>query len=289
MRPMEPAALQRVGIRRGVLMMQVRKKKTTKPRAALKKPALKARTAKSKRGAPEKEQRKRADAANHTSKSSRSSARCDESWGGAHCNRTARAQGSRVSGSVARSCDDANVAGASEVHSHVTTGETRAYWQYKVVSIGRVNPQLAAALAQARAKCCVLGNIHARPPVARCRIWPDGPACPVHCRRTRALRRSVHAAPLRCFGRKARRLISELTRAALAIRKANSGRLGNPANKACFAVRQSNSTQNESHSGRSDMMPPARCQLLMRLCCKSRFARVMKSSAGRRRGFRVKM
>ena len=50
-------------------MMQVRKKKTTKPRAALKKPALKARTAKSKRGAPEKEQRKRADAANHTSKS----------------------------------------------------------------------------------------------------------------------------------------------------------------------------------------------------------------------------
>ena len=158
---------------------------------------------------------------------------------------------------MARSCDDANVAGASEVHSHVTTGETRAYWQYKVVSIGRVNPQLAAALAQARAKCCVLGNIHARPPVARCRIWPDGPACPVHCRRTRALRRSVHAAPLRCFGRKARRLISELTRAALAIRKANSGRLGNPANKACFAVRQSNSTQNKSHSGRSDMMPPA--------------------------------
>ena len=73
------------------------------------------------------------------------------------------------------------------------------------------------------------------------------------------------------FAEKARRLISELTRAALAIRKANSGRLGNPANKACFAVRQSNSTQNESHSGRSDMMPPARCQLLMRLCCNSRF------------------
>ena len=182
-------------------MMQVRKKKTTKPHAALKKPALKARTAKSKRGAPEKEQRKRADAANHTSKSSRSSARCDESWGGAHCNRTARAQGSRVSGSVARSCDDANVAGASEVHSHVTTGETRAYWQYKVVSIGRVTRSSPQPLLKP-VRSVGPSNIHARPPVARCRIWPDGPACPVHCRRTRALRRSVHAAPLRCFGRK---------------------------------------------------------------------------------------
>ena len=44
-------------------MMKGRKKKTTKARAALKKPAVKARTAKSKRGAPEKEQRKPVDAA----------------------------------------------------------------------------------------------------------------------------------------------------------------------------------------------------------------------------------
>jgi len=44
-------------------MMKVRKKATTKPRAALKKPAVKARTAKSKRGVPEKDQGKRVDAA----------------------------------------------------------------------------------------------------------------------------------------------------------------------------------------------------------------------------------
>ena len=50
-------------------MIKGRKKKTLKARAALKKPAVKARMAKSKRDAPEKEQRTRVDAANHTIKS----------------------------------------------------------------------------------------------------------------------------------------------------------------------------------------------------------------------------